>query len=319
MHFVLIPVSFSEFLKQESDGYPTNKPAFTEFEDTGLETKSLNHAGKNCVPYGLNCSYRTQSSEDSGASGSPSPARTLQVPCFGDTSQQRFENDKGEQQKDTGGVFCDAAQTFGSGPRPKIWSLARTATSNSPPLIRRFPCPTDYCLDNDQKEDIDCAKMKTAYNSCSVPYPDYAQDRTARKNPAEELCCDTRAVYVGVLPSCSVSAKCESTDCLGPPSDRNSCMVSSHCNYAAEYTSGGTEQYPYAEKQFKNKDLCAIEYPTSKCQALEGAMDSQPPKKMTPTIMPYPVSEHVARTDFYNSATSSFEQGMGTVHKSAPN
>lgn len=308
--------TFLDFLKQESDGF-VNKHSFPEFDDPTLETKALNHASKNCVSYGMNC-YRTQSSEDSGTSGSPSPARALQVSCYGDATQ-RFEPGKGEQ-KDN--VYCDTAASYGS--RPKIWSLARTATSNSPPLIRRYQCPVDYCLDGGQKEDNDCTKMKPGF-SCSVPYPDYTQDRTssipARKNPAEDLCCD-RSVYQNVLPSCSVTTKCESTDCLGP-SDRNSCMINSQCNYAAEYPTNlnsSAEHYPYSEKQFKNKDLCAIEYSTTKCQQLDGSVDSQTSKKMTSTIMPYPGSEPGGRNDFY-SAGGGFEQtqNMGTLHKSAPN
>lgn len=214
-------------------------------------------------------------------------------------------------------MFCDNPQSFGS--RPKIWSLARTATSNSPPLIRRYPGSTDYCLDGvGQKEDsADCAKMKTGY-SCSMPYPNY--ERTSGvQPPAEDLCCDSgrTPMYGSVLPSCSVPTKCESTDCLVPPTERNSCMVNSQCSYATDYPNGA-EHYGYSEKPYKSKDLCAIEYPSTKCQSLDG----QEPKKLSQTIMPYPGSDPGARTDYY-APGNRFEQTQGTMgglqHKSTPN
>lgn len=181
-------------------------------------------------------------------------------------------------------------------------------------------------MDSSQKEDGDCAKMKVGYGSCSVTYPEYTHDRTSvRKNPAEELCCDTRPMYAGVLPNCNVPAKCESTDCLGASSNRNSCMMNSQCNYTAptEFSgvNNGTEHYSYGEKQYKNKDLCAIDYPPSKCQQpLDSTVDGQTTKKLAPTIMPYPGSDSCARTDFYNAGVG-FEQAqaMGPLHKSASN
>ncbi|XP_054713807.1 iroquois-class homeodomain protein irx-4-A-like [Uloborus diversus] len=229
-----------DFLKQESDGF-INKHSFPPtFQNHTLEAKPLNHPEKDCATFGVDC-YRiqAQSSEDSATSGSPSPGHPLQSSLYAD-AQSRFEAGK-DDTKDS--VYCPVEENvpFGTGPssRPKIWSLARTATSDSPPMIRRslYPCPVDFCMEKSEKECV-TDKSKTS-SSCSVAtFSDFIPERTssALKNTADDMC-DKRSMYNPMLPNCgALPAKCETTDCL-ESKDRSSCMLGSNSAYATDFSS----------------------------------------------------------------------------------
>lgn len=95
-HIPTLLFLFPDYLKQKSNGYLSNKHKFSELEDPSLKSKTIKYMGKNSALCRLNCSYRIQSPEDSGPSGSPSPARSLQIPCYGDASKHRFEHNKND-------------------------------------------------------------------------------------------------------------------------------------------------------------------------------------------------------------------------------
>ncbi|KFM68188.1 hypothetical protein X975_23551, partial [Stegodyphus mimosarum] len=293
--------------------------------------------------------YRVQahSSEDSVTSESPSPARTLslQNSCYGAT-QPRFEPMK-DDQKDS--IFCPVDETgpsFGSAPsnnRPKIWSLARTATSDSPPMIRRslFPCHVEFCSESGQKEEENSTtgKVKStplASGSCSLPYGNFTRDRTSgvpiRKHPVDDMCCD-RSMY-SLLPSCGVQAKCEATDCI-TTGNRGSCMMDNQTHYTTtEFPPNlveRSEHYTYEGKQFK-KDVSAMCFPPVKCQSIDssdvGTQNSASEKLTTPHpsgLLQYSDGDTSTRTEFFRGGT--FNQTLQeetvnechTVHKNTTN
>ncbi|GBN26731.1 hypothetical protein AVEN_70435-1 [Araneus ventricosus] len=149
-----------EFLKQECGQYPGKESFSSVFESS--DPKSSN---KGCSSFALDC-YRVQgqSSEDSG-SASPSPTRnsTMQNSCFNTSTQ--FGTAKNDPKDPLYGSVVTNAPPYSamsSSSRPKIWSLARTATSDSPPTIRRslFPCQqSEFCIENGQahKSGVECA------------------------------------------------------------------------------------------------------------------------------------------------------------------
>ncbi|GIY52711.1 homeobox protein caupolican [Caerostris extrusa] len=115
-----------------------------------------------------------QSSEDSG-SGSPSPTQsaTLQNSCFSaSASYGSTKNEPKDPIFGSVGASNPSYSAISNSSRPKIWSLARTATSDSPPTIRRplLPCQqAEFCLENGQghKTNADCnsVNLKTIPNA----------------------------------------------------------------------------------------------------------------------------------------------------------
>ncbi|GFQ71764.1 IRO domain-containing protein, partial [Trichonephila clavata] len=180
-----------EFLKQECSQYPNKQTFSSVFENT--ESKPPN---KSCNSFGLDC-YRvqTQSSEDSG-SGSPSPTQsaTLQNSCY-NTSGQFTSTKTNPKDHLFGPVVTNNSpySAISNNNRPKIWSLARTATSDSPPTIRRslLPCQqAEYCLADSQghKPDVECAPVDLKQPQMSMFCMDGGQRHKMDKDtPSSDL------------------------------------------------------------------------------------------------------------------------------------
>ncbi|GFY76458.1 iroquois-class homeodomain protein irx-4-A [Trichonephila inaurata madagascariensis] len=180
-----------EFLKQECGQYPNKQTFSSVFENT--ESKPPN---KSCNSFGLDC-YRvqTQSSEDSG-SGSPSPTQsaTLQNSCYNTSGQ--FPSTKTNPKDHLFGPVVTNNSPYSAisnNNRPKIWSLARTATSDSPPTIRRslLPCQQEaYCLADSQghKPDVECTPVDLKQPQMSMFCMDGGQRHKMDKDtPSSDL------------------------------------------------------------------------------------------------------------------------------------
>ncbi|XP_015924107.1 Iroquois homeobox protein 6a [Parasteatoda tepidariorum] len=175
--------NLNDFLKQEPETFHSKEPFPADY--------STSPPIQSCA---LEC-YRTQSlsSEDSITSEHSSPVRTSCYPGF--------QQAKKPSAKDVSPRF---SETFDSNSRPKIWSLARTATSNSPPANRRNPM--DFCLEN-------VHKAECSVNSTVSSFTDFMPD--------SELCCNKK-----------VNHPVNDIKCA---SERGSCMMDNPPSYAMDF------------------------------------------------------------------------------------